>query len=244
MIKWQAVCSVLAVVLPLAAQASPRIIQEKQLQFHVENDPSADSVQTFTGFYALDQVSKIPHFADPYQISKEQAGIRKYVLAHSAFYLNMSLDEARQRTENPVDLAHYSKHFVVSSCVSSVCQGEISTTFSSNKVTFKNVIAERGDDDWASVMAGMQNPDFIEIQEYTQIEQVFSKGSNITAFYKVGANRTLVQNYELFSANESAYEKASHIPFFNLDHAIQSVISDLTVDGRSSILHENEDESN
>jgi len=242
MLKIRVACSVVAVLLPLAVQAAPRIIEENKLQFKVVPDSTADSLQTYTGFFDLSQVRQIPSFADPYHLAKESAGIRKFILVHSAFSLNLSIDEVRKRTVNPLDLSKYSKHFKVTSCEGAICQGSISTTFSDNAIEFKAEVIERDTAGWASTMTALNNPDFVVAQDFTKIEDVFENGSNITAFYKTGANSTQVQSYEIFAATESAYEKASHIPFFNLDHTIQGVIRDITVDGRSSILHENEED--
>lgn len=218
----------------------PKVYEEKSLQYSDIKDGKTTWIQTSTEFIPVESATKIPDYVDLYQITKEKAEIRKFVVVRSSFYLPLSVDTIRPRMGNPKSLSDHSKNLKLLSCMQNVCKAEIKTTFASLPLTVTNGLIEKSQatGSWAQVFASLHSPDFLSVQKFTEIESVFQQGSSFSAFYNMGPNLTWVQSYQIFAVKSSAYDKAAFIPFFNLEKNIRSVIRTLLVDARSAILQE------
>ncbi|WP_413291379.1 hypothetical protein [Bdellovibrio sp. HCB337] len=223
-----------------AQAVSPKVYEEKNLQYLDIKDGKTTWVQTATEFFPIASAAKIPGFVDLYETTKNKVGIRSYVVVRSSFYLPLSLDVIRTRMSNPKGLSDYSQNLKIQSCNQTQCQAEIKTTFADLplNVAYGVVDKKNASGNWISVFTSLHNPEFLSVQKFTEIESVFMQGSSFSAFYPMSANLTWVQSYQIFSIKSSAYDKAAFIPFFNLEKNIRSVIRTLLLDARSSILQE------
>lgn len=224
------------------ANAGPvRFVEENHLNYKNIDNNKTDWIQAAIEFIPVDEASEIPEIIDVLKITKGTQEVESFVVVRSSFYVNRGVKSISSRLSNPLILSNYSNSLKINSCEKHKCTGQIVSGLVSLNVSVKHELKSNKSvgGAWLSFFNLIEQPDYVLVQEFSDIDNIFKKGGGYSALYSINENLTWIQTYQIFSIRSSTYSKAALLPFFDLEKKISKTITEVVLDARDSIVRMN-----